>query len=75
MSNAARIIQEVDSLPVEERILIVDTLLRTLNAPDPDIDRKWATLAERRLRDLHSGQVKPVSGEEVFARIQEKFAS
>jgi putative addiction module component (TIGR02574 family) len=74
MSNAARIIQEVESLPVEDRILVVDSLLRTLNTPDPEIDRKWAALAERRLQDLRSGRVKSVDGEEVFARIRERFA-
>ncbi|OGQ98982.1 MAG: addiction module protein [Deltaproteobacteria bacterium RIFOXYD12_FULL_55_16] len=74
MSNAARIIQEVESLPVEDRILVVDSLLRTLNTPDPEIDRKWAALAERRLQDLRSGLVKSVDGEEVFTRIRERFA-
>ena len=74
MPSTAEIIHEAESLPVEERTLVVDSLLRSLNPPDPEIDRKWAAVAQRRLQELRSGQVKPVPGEEVFARIRQRFA-
>ena len=74
MPSTAEIIHEVESLPVEERTVVVDSLLRTLNPPDPEIDSKWAAVAKRRLDELRSGRVKPVPGEEVFARIQKRFA-
>ena len=75
MPSAADIIHEAVSLPVEERTLVVDSLLRTLNPPDPEIDKKWAAVAERRLEELRSGRVKPVPGEEVFAKIRQQFAT
>jgi len=75
MPSAADIIHEAVSLPVEERTLVVDSLLRTLNPPDPEIDKKWAAVAERRLEELRSGRVKPVPGEEVFAKIRQRFAT
>ena len=59
MPNAAKIIHEAESLPVEERTLVVDSLLRSLNPPDPEIDRKWAAVAKRRLAELRSGRVTP----------------
>ena len=74
MPSAAEIIHEAESLPVEDRTVIVDSLLRTLNPPDLEIDRKWAAVARRRLEELRSGRVKPVPGEEVFARIRQRFA-
>jgi len=74
MLGTAEIIHEVESLPVEERTLVVDSLLRTLNQPDPEIDKKWAAVAKRRLDELRSGRIKPVPGEEVFARIRQRFA-
>lgn len=74
MHNTEEIIQEAASLPVEERIIVVDSLLRTLNMPDPDIDREWAVVARRRLAELRSGRVKPVPGDDVFTRIRERFA-
>lgn len=73
MSNTEEIIQEATSLPVEERIIVVDYLLRTLNMPDADIDKEWAVVAKRRLAELRSRQVNPVPGGQVFARIRERF--
>ena len=74
MSSTAEIIHEAESLPVEERTVVVDSLLRSLNPPDPEVDRKWAAVAKRRLEELRSGRVKPIPGEEVFARIRQRFA-
>ena len=74
MPGTAEIIHEAESLPVEERTVVVDSLLRSLNPPDPEIDRKWAAVAKRRLEELRSGRVKPVPGEEVFAKIRQRFA-
>ena len=73
MSNVAEIIRETESLPVEQRTYVVDSLLRSLNPPDPEIDRKWAAVAKRRLAELRSGRAKPVSGEAVFERISKRF--
>ena len=74
MPSTAGIIREAESLPVEERTVVVDSLLRSLNPPAPEIDRKWAAVAKRRLAELRSGRVKPVPGEEVFAKIRQRFA-
>ncbi|MGI6099171.1 MAG: addiction module protein [Lentisphaerae bacterium] len=74
MPSTAEIIHEAVSLPVEERTVVVDSLLRSLNPPDSEIDRKWAAVAKRRLEDLRSGRVKPVPGEEVVAKIRRRFA-
>ena len=73
MPSTAEIIHEAESLPVEERTVVVESLLRSLNPPDPEIDRKWAAVAKRRLEELRSGRVKPVPGEEVFAKIRQRF--
>jgi len=64
---------EVISLPVEERAILADSILRSLNPPESDIDRKWAQVAERRLAELRSGKVKPVPGEQAFAKIWKRF--
>lgn len=74
MLSAREIIMEAESLPVEERLLVVDSLLRTLNPPDSQIDRKWAKLAQKRLAELRSGRVKPVPGDSVFEKIADRFS-
>lgn len=73
MSDVKDLIKEAESLPVEARAMIVDSLLKTLNVPDSDIDRQWAPLAKRRLEELRSGRVKPVPGENVAAKLRERF--
>jgi len=61
-------------LPVEERAIVVDSLLRTLNLPDAEIDKAWTRIAQRRLFDLRSDRVQPVPGDQVFAKIKQRFA-
>ena len=68
------LIAEAISLPVEERAIVVDSILRSLNPPESDIDRKWAAIARRRLSQLRSGEVRAVPGEEVFRRIWNRFS-
>ena len=63
------LIAEAISLPVEERAIVVDSILRSLNPPDSDIDKKWAAIARRRISELRSAEIKAVPGEEVFSRI------
>jgi len=41
MPTTKKLIDEALSLPVEERVLIADSLLKSLNMPDTAIDKKW----------------------------------
>ena len=74
MHGMHEIIREAEALPVEERAIIVDSLLRSLNAPDPEIEKEWIAVAHKRLQDLSSGCVKGIPGDQVFANIRERFA-
>ena len=67
--NTKELIDEVVSLPVEARALIVDSLLRSLNQPESDIDRKWVAVAQRRLAEMRLGSVDAIPGENVFEKI------
>ncbi|MFH0795361.1 MAG: addiction module protein [bacterium] len=74
MPAAKDIIREASALPAEERALVIDSLLRTLTPPDPEVERAWAAVARRRLEELRSGRVKPVPGDQVFAKIRKRFS-
>jgi len=74
MHGTKEIIRDAESLPLEERARVVDSLLRSLNPPEAEIDRKWAAVAKRRLAQLRSGQFQPVPGDAVFAKIRKRFA-
>ena len=69
------LIAEAMDLPVEERALLVDSILRSLNPPESDIDEKWAAVARQRLRELRSGEVEAVPGDDLFQRIWKRFSS
>ena len=71
--NTKQLIDEAISLPVEERVLVVDSLLRSLNQPESEIDKKWANEAKRRLAELRSGSVGAISGEDVFGKVWRRF--
>lgn len=69
------LIDEVASLPLEERAKVVDLLLQTFNRPDETHAAEWLAVAQRRLAELRSGQVQTIPGEEVFARICSRYGA
>ncbi|MEE9344452.1 MAG: addiction module protein [Methylococcales bacterium] len=71
--NTNELIDEAVSLPVEKRVLIVDSLLQSLNQPNSKIDEKWNKVAQKRLMEMRSGKIEPVPGEQVFKKIWGKF--
>ncbi|MEF3074828.1 addiction module protein [Methylobacter sp. Wu1] len=71
--NTQDLIDEAISLPVEERALVVDSLLLSLSQPESEIDKKWAVTAKRRLTELRSKSVEAVPGEQVFEKIWQRF--
>lgn len=71
--NTKELIQQAIALPVEERALVVDSLLRSLNPPQSEIDAQWVVEVKRRLAELRSGKVEAIPGEAVFERIWDRF--
>ena len=71
--NTKQLIDEAVSLPVEERALVADTLLRSLNQPESEIDKKWIEVGRQRLNELRSGAITGIPGEKVFQKIWAKF--
>lgn len=73
MPSAKEIIEQAECLPVEDRALVVDSLLKTLNQPDAEVDRKWAEVAARRLAELRAGLARAIPAEDVFAKARERL--
>jgi len=71
--NTQELIAAVVSLPVEERALAADTLLKSLDPPEANRDRQWAAVAQRRLAELRSGRATAIPGAEVFSKVQRRF--
>ncbi len=73
MSTKQELIEEVLLLPIEDRAYVIDSLIKSMNPVDPDIDRKWLEVSKRRLNELKSGELMGVPGDEVFIRIWKRF--
>ncbi len=85
--NTKKLIEEAllksETLQVEERALVVDSILLSLSPPRElccpirpltEIDKKWALLAKKRLSEIRAGSVSAASGEEVFKKIWDRFS-
>ncbi|MBU2601893.1 MAG: addiction module protein [Actinobacteria bacterium] len=73
MHGMKEIIEEAECLPVEERVMVIDSLLRTINPPLAEVEIEWIKVANRRLAEMRSGRVEAVPGGEVFDRIRSRF--
>jgi len=61
-----KIIQDALQLEPQERYLIVESLLESLDIPDESVDDVWADEAEKRLENYRNNKVKTISFEEAF---------
>lgn len=71
--KTASLMTEAASLPLEERVRLVDSLLQTLNPIDDQAAAAWLELARRRLDDLDAGRVAAVAGDVVFDKVRRRF--
>jgi putative addiction module component (TIGR02574 family) len=73
MTRSQVLLEEVESLPIDERLSMVDQLLRSLHGTEPGNDRKWLAEANKRLRDVKSGRVKTIPGLEVLTEARRRL--
>jgi len=67
------LIIEAEALPVEERAIVADSLLRSLNHPDSEFDKKWTEVARVRQQEVRDGRVETIPGEKVFEKLWKKY--
>lgn len=60
------IIQEAINLKPQERYLIIESLILSLNEPDKDIEKIWIEESQKRLDEYKKGNLETLSFEEVF---------
>ncbi len=63
------LLQQALRMSPNERAALVETLLLSLDKPDPEIDALWLKEAEDRLAAYHSGELGAVDAEQVFAEL------
>ncbi|HXU34906.1 MAG TPA: addiction module protein [Blastocatellia bacterium] len=64
--DGKEVLEQALTLKTEERFLVVEGLLRSLDEPDPEIDAIWAEEAEKRLAAYRAGRLGGIAMEDVF---------
>jgi putative addiction module component (TIGR02574 family) len=71
--DTKQLLDEATSLPVEERALLVDSLLKSLNQPKTELDDQWVKEARQRLDEIRSGAATPVPADDVFRKLWDRL--
>ncbi len=66
--SANEIIQQAIDLKPQERYLVIESLVQSLNEPDQEIENLWIEESQKRLNLYNDGVLKTVSFEEVFEK-------
>jgi len=67
------IVKTAIQLPENERVLVVEELLASLEpGTDKDVDAAWAAEIERRSREIKAGAVRPLSWKQVRSRARKQ---
>ena len=70
-----KVVDEALLLPADARVGLVEKIIESLNLPTrSEIDKLWAEEAERRIEQIDRGEVDLIPGDEVFAKIRNKYA-
>ena len=64
--SSKEILEQAMMLKAEERFMIVEGLLKSLDEPDQKIDEIWAEEAEKRLKAYREGKLEGIPMEDVF---------
>ncbi len=64
--GAKDLLDEAMKLKPEDRLTLVEGLIKSLDEPDRKLDEIWAEEAERRLRAYRKGRLESIPMEEVF---------
>jgi putative addiction module component (TIGR02574 family) len=73
MNDASRELSALaTSLPPSERLELVEHLLDSLDAPDPEIDRAWTAEVEERLAAFRRGEMSAIPLADALAKYRDK---
>jgi putative addiction module component (TIGR02574 family) len=68
-TSTEAILRQALELPANDRAALVESLIVSLDKPDPALDALWLKEAESRLAAYRSGELGAVDADEVFAEL------
>ncbi|MEN9360361.1 MAG: hypothetical protein RL095_1896 [Verrucomicrobiota bacterium] len=67
------LLKEAQDLPIEERALLADCLLRSLQPGDPELSAQWLAEIRRRAQALEEGRASTISLEDWRQKVRRRF--
>lgn len=71
--DTSELMSQIDSLPIDLKMIIVEKILASIQPVEKRIDDLWIQEVERRTSSLESGEIKTVPGHEVFLEIRKNY--
>ena len=68
-----QLLSEVESLPLDLKTKLIDTLLASLNPTQDSVEKLWKKEIDARIASIESGKVDLIDGDNVFEKIKHKF--
>jgi len=64
--STEEILKEALRLKPEERFVLVEGLLKSIDEPNKEIDELWLEESEKRLKAYREGRIEAISMDEIF---------
>jgi len=73
--KVAEVLDKAMALSIDERGLLIDRLVESLDdaPPEEGVDEAWADEIKRRVDEIRAGKVKMISGEEMQQWLSERL--
>lgn len=69
-----RVAADAMKLPLRDRVRLAQQLVSTIDSEaEANVEELWFDEAERRLEELHSGEVAGIEADEAFRRVREEL--
>jgi putative addiction module component (TIGR02574 family) len=62
------LIKKALKLKPQDKIILIEALITSLDKPDPEITKIWIQEAEARLKAYKEGKTKEIPAEEIFGK-------
>ncbi len=66
MESSKNLLEKALKLRPQERIVLLEGLLHSLDEPDKDLDLIWSAEAKKRLNAYRNGKIKGIKFEDLF---------
>jgi len=74
LMSTRELLDEAMKLKPDERLTLVEALIKSLDEPDKNLDEIWAEEAEKRLKAYRNGNLEAIPMEEVFGEPRDGLA-